>query len=327
MLRSVTRRSILRLVGFVVLLFGALSSAASAAPTIAITVAPDPVESIATQLGVTGTNDQQQLRVVLHVKPAGGSSCAANVSADDGREVVARWAKQGPFAETENHTFARAGDYLLCAWAQTDVFSSAPALAAASAVISVRIPKLSLSLSAPPTVRQEQTFQVTVTAQAETERGVYVSSIPDTGRGCPANFAALAAGVGERDVLTSWWVTGGPLTRTENTTLSTPGRYLICGYFQFGDTGSPPEAVASTALTVLAPCVIPSLAGKSRTKAEQALIKANCSLGKVKKDYSSKYAKGKVVRSNQKAGTVLAPSARVGIVVSKGKKKAKKRRR
>jgi hypothetical protein len=292
---------------------------------LSLTSAPDPVESVATQIGVSGTGAVSGDDVTLHLKPSGGTACGANPSADDGAEVIYRANINGSYSESRNQTFDAAGTYVLCAW--TEHSGSAAVTASATATVTVRIPHLALGIAAPDSAAADATFQVTTTAQAEAGRTVYLGAVPDTGRGCSANYAALDDSSGFKEIRYAWSVTGGPLTDTQNVSFSEPGPYLLCAYFEYGGTGTPPEAVASRPLTILAPCVVPNLVGIGRQKAEGLIAAAHCTLGKVTKTKSKKYKKGKVVRTNRKPGTELASGAAVGIVVSSGHPKKKKKRK
>lgn len=71
-------------------------------------------------------------------------------------------------------------------------------------------------------------------------------------------------------------------------------------------------------------CIVPKLKGKKVKAARKALRKANCKVGKVKRSFSGKFNKGRVVKGRTKPGKVLPAGAKVGIKVSKGEKNARK---
>lgn len=229
-----------------------VAPAALATPSINTSVGPDPVESVTTQLGLTGNSDENDGYIQLNVKPTGGTDCGANPDADNGSEVLEDYVDAGAINESNNYTFQNAGSYLLCGWLEDNGPNGRQVVAHISTTISVRRPKLSLSIAAPASVQPNTTFQVTTTAQAEASRDVYVRVVPDTGRGCPANASAAA----DSDVTTiedGWNVTGGPLNDTQNVSISDLGKYLACGYFQYNTTDSPPEATAVAPLEVATP--------------------------------------------------------------------------
>lgn len=67
-------------------------------------------------------------------------------------------------------------------------------------------------------------------------------------------------------------------------------------------------------------CIVPKLKGKKAPAARKALKRANCKVGKVRRSFSGKVKKGRVIKQGVKPGKVLSEGARVGIKVSKGEK-------
>ncbi|MCW3064786.1 MAG: hypothetical protein JWN32_1958 [Solirubrobacterales bacterium] len=65
-------------------------------------------------------------------------------------------------------------------------------------------------------------------------------------------------------------------------------------------------------------CRVPKVANKTLTAAENALRKAKCTVGKIKKAKSSHVKKGRVISSSPPAGSVYASSKKVNLVVSRG---------
>ena len=65
-------------------------------------------------------------------------------------------------------------------------------------------------------------------------------------------------------------------------------------------------------------CTVPSVTGKTVPAAKQALARANCRIGAIRRAYSQRVARGRVISETPKAGTVLPRSGKVGIVVSRG---------
>ena len=68
------------------------------------------------------------------------------------------------------------------------------------------------------------------------------------------------------------------------------------------------------------PCVVPKVVGATLKKAKAAITKAHCKTGKVKRAYSKRVKKGRVLRETPKARTRLANGAKVSLVVSRGRK-------
>ena len=174
----------------------ALSCTASALanPTIELTRGTaEPVESIATQLGAVVTNGGGY-DLFMHVKPMGGAGCGANPEADSGESVFAYenlTKETNPVALSRNWTFRSAGNYRVCAWVTNSPSESA---AFAETTLQVRRPHLALSVTAPPTVAENQAFEVVTTAQAETERPVYEYVLRNTGSAmCSARTSSTKA--------------------------------------------------------------------------------------------------------------------------------------
>jgi hypothetical protein len=283
------RRSILT-VALSLLAIAAGATAAQAASSIAITVGADPVEGITTQVGVTGSVSSTNEYYYLAYKPAGGLPCGANYSADDGIGLLNNGSsgQAGPFARSVNLAFPSAGSYLVCAWLQSN---STTVTAVDAKTVQVRIPKLSLAISAPTAVAPGQTFQITTTSQAEAQRDLWVYALVDTGRGCPANASAASDAEVSR-VMNGRYVLGGPTTSTENLTLQNAGQYLLCGYIHYNGSSKPPEATASAVFNVVAPppppppppsCVVPAVVkDEPLALTRSRLTAASCSAGKAR---------------------------------------------
>jgi hypothetical protein len=67
------------------------------------------------------------------------------------------------------------------------------------------------------------------------------------------------------------------------------------------------------------PCSVPNVVGKRPASAKSSIKKKHCRTGKVGYAYSTKVAKGRVVSQSRRAGRVLAPGAKINIVVSRGR--------
>jgi uncharacterized repeat protein (TIGR01451 family) len=77
---------------------------------------------------------------------------------------------------------------------------------------------------------------------------------------------------------------------------------------------------ASVVSNVVKPCVVPKLKKLRLKKAKKKLRVAGCKPGKVKRRFSGKIKKGKVVRSGKRRGVVLPTGTKVKLTVSKGPK-------
>ena len=328
----VFRRTAASVVAALVVVLLWVPVAARAAPTIQLSVAADPAESITTQISASGTDDSpsQSAQLQVTLKTAGGQPCGANYEADNGSTITQGGGgvqiSNGPYAWTVNYTFSSAGSYLICAWIEDYSQTPTTVLATASLAVTVRPPHLSASISVPSTVQTGQAFQVATTAQAETSRDLYELVIANTGDGCPANAAAAESAPksssvfanGEDDSIS---VVGGPTTDTENQQFSVAGAYLYCAYWEYPNSSSPPEGTTSASLTVAAPphCVVPKVvANMSLGEARSALAAAHCGAGTVTRVASRSVTRGNVVRYSSAAGTKLADRATIAIVISAG---------
>jgi hypothetical protein len=300
---------------------GATAPAAPATTSLSVTVGNDPVENVVAQIGVAGTVPDDDERVYLHKKKAGGSGCAADPDADDGDYVMyPHLTTAGDYAQSSNTTFWSAGTYLLCAWLKRT--SDGTILLTDARTITVRVPRLGLAAAASPAVvHAGEPFKIVASAQAEAERRLYVFAIVDTGRGCPAN--ASAADEGDVSNPFSKAVLGGPTILSATLMLNTPGAYLVCGYFQYEYSFDPPEAVSASAFTVLAPpspCVVPAvIAHEAVAQAKGRLAAASCTPGQVHYAASAHHARGTMLKFGQAAGTRLANAATVDLYVSEGR--------
>lgn len=70
-------------------------------------------------------------------------------------------------------------------------------------------------------------------------------------------------------------------------------------------------------------CLVPLLAGHKLADAKKALGKANCGVGRLTSETSSKVAKGSVISSNPAVGKILTAGSPVALRVSTGTKKSK----
>jgi hypothetical protein len=305
-----------------------LSAAASAAesPALSISVGADPVESITTQLGLTGTFTGPDL-LQMTVKPSGGEGCGANAPADKGMELITSYG-EGNRSSSRNWTFETAGAYLICAWLTDQSETPTKVVATASQTVSVRIPHLSVAIVAPARVRPKQTFQIATTAQAETSRELGEWIIPNTGRGCPAN--SQAAGSTSNAIQVDfpnhgqdWSIDGGPFTEAVNTHLESTGSYLVCAYFQYQSSAAVPEAATSAPILVVNPppaCVVPHLQRNTTlARAERLILAAHCKVGTIRHLASKRYRRGAVIGLSPAPGSRHANSTVVAVTVSRGR--------
>jgi subtilisin family serine protease len=68
-------------------------------------------------------------------------------------------------------------------------------------------------------------------------------------------------------------------------------------------------------------CVVPSVKGKTLAAARKALVARKCALGKVRRAYSAKVKKGRVVAQGRRPGSRLKRGTKVSVVVSRGRRR------
>ena len=68
-------------------------------------------------------------------------------------------------------------------------------------------------------------------------------------------------------------------------------------------------------------CNVPNVVGLKKGKAIDAIVAANCTVGTLKKKFSKKVKKKKVIKQKPAAGTTLPAGSPVDLKISKGKKK------
>src|SRR4029077_13048999 len=73
--------------------------------------------------------------------------------------------------------------------------------------------------------------------------------------------------------------------------------------------------LVTTAPTV---CVVPTVVGKTLNRAERAIVRAHCALGKVRNKASRTVAPGHIVSQSPAAARHLAGGSRVNVVLSTG---------
>jgi alpha-tubulin suppressor-like RCC1 family protein len=103
---------------------------------------------------------------------------------------------------------------------------------------------------------------------------------------------------------------------------------LVAGGVVCWQAGATSEAVpapvdmAGTTGSVLkvGNCVVPGVVGKALRAAKRALVRAHCSVGKVRRAYSARLAAGRVLSQRPRRGRRLAFGAKVRLVVSRGRR-------
>jgi hypothetical protein len=77
--------------------------------------------------------------------------------------------------------------------------------------------------------------------------------------------------------------------------------------------------VRSVTGSFLKNCAVPKLKGKSLRKARRAIKAHDCRVGKIRRAFSTKIKKGRVVSQKPRAGRRLKHGAKVTVVISRGR--------
>ena len=227
-----------------------LAPVAALADSMALSISPEPVANLTSEVTHTASSEEGTLAVVAANNP--GVPCAANPAADDGQTItpghIFDAGSVGGFSGSVNYTPPSTGAYTLCGWLEIPAgfieTDGGPITAAASLPINVRAPRISLALSFPRRPQPGHGFTLDLTASSEVKREVVVEGIPLTRRGCPVNYAAE-----EADHLIDKNVTGGPWRLASNVEPLRRGTYIFCAWADpTEDAGLEPQA--STSLTV-----------------------------------------------------------------------------
>ena len=83
---------------------------------------------------------------------------------------------------------------------------------------------------------------------------------------------------------------------------------------------NPAKRVARAFKVLRPPCSVPSVVGKKLAAAKTSIKRKHCRTGTVGYAYSTKIATGRVVSQSRRASRVLAPGAKINIVVSRGRR-------
>jgi hypothetical protein len=216
-----------------------------------LSLAPEPVEELTSQITWTATSERGTFTVVAVNNP--GVPCAATPKADNGTTVtpghLLEPGNSGAYTGTTNYTPPSTGAYTVCGWLELPAglleTDGGPVTVATSLPLDVRLPHISLALSFPRRPAPGKRFTLDLLSSSEVEREVVVEGIPYTRRGCPVNYAADDA-----QHLVDVNVTGGPWRSAVNVSpLRTGARYIFCAWADPPtDDGLYPEATTSLLL-------------------------------------------------------------------------------
>jgi len=129
---------------------------------------------------------------------------------------------------------------------------------------------------------------------------------------------ALDRSFGNRGIVTTTYA-DDPLNYGSALALQPDGKILVAG----NSSGLPLTSIQVGVVRLVGDgtCVVPNVRRKPLASAKRALTRAGCSPGRVSRRFSTSVKKGRIVSQRPGAGASLAASARVDLVVSKGKRR------
>jgi beta-lactam-binding protein with PASTA domain len=68
-------------------------------------------------------------------------------------------------------------------------------------------------------------------------------------------------------------------------------------------------------------CVVPKVKGRTLPQARTLLKSKRCTLGRVRRAYSPKVKKGKIISQGRQPGVRLARGTRVSVLISRGRRR------
>jgi hypothetical protein len=314
----------------------AAPSAAHAAPSIAINAPDSGVDSVAIEMGISGTATSSSNTAWLAVEYP-GDPCSTDPQQNRSNSISG-----GTFSQSTgsgDYSFSMRvgfdqyydppGTYVLCAWL-TDENQNGAVVANTSRPFELRSPQLSLSIAVPPVVTRDKPFDISAIAQAEAPRSVWLNILPDTSA-CPATESGAEQTLGQTEPIFDHPVFG-PVTLPTSQTLHATGSYLACGYFyrevahgHNDEITRPPEATAQTSIHVIPPCVVPHRVRGMRLAAAKTLVlQGNCRLGRTKHVPSHRYLRGRVTGASVPLDQDQDPGHLVHLSVSTGTRPAKR---
>jgi hypothetical protein len=156
-------------------------------------------------------------------------------------------------------------------------------------------------------------------AATKAAQAITITTHAPTAAALGTHFTVAASGGGSGNAVTL--SSGGACSNSGATfTMNSPRGTCTVRYDQAGNGnyGAAPE-VTETVNAVRSPCVVPKLKGKSLKAAKRALGAHSCSPGKVKRAFSTRVKRGRVISQRPKRGRHLNYGAKVSLIISKGK--------
>src|SRR3954451_14445554 len=158
----------------------------------------------------------------------------------------------------------------------------------------------------------------TVTATKASQTITVTKHAPSSAK-LGSHFTVGAVGGGSGNAVT--FSSGGACSNSGATfTMTSASGVCTVKYDQAGNGNynAAPEVTETVNALPARPCVVPKLKGKTFKAAKRALRTHSCSLGRVKRAFSARVKKGRVISQRPTPGRRLKHGAKVSLVVSKG---------
>jgi uncharacterized delta-60 repeat protein len=112
----------------------------------------------------------------------------------------------------------------------------------------------------------------------------------------------------------------GPEDQADDGSLQPDGKLVVSGMTTQAPSSGPYDFAVARFVAVRY-CLVPNVRRKALGAARTALRRAHCTGGKIKRRYSSRVRRGRVISQTPRAGAKLAEGAKVALVVSRGRRR------
>jgi hypothetical protein len=304
------------------LAFSGTAAADSASISVTTTAGKsDPVTDVPRTFTLSG-NVASEKNYFVKYRRTGGAPCAGSAEADAGETLTGSWYGSedvnGDFSNAQALTWSDPpGAYLFCIWLAE---GENQVVTPISQVIRFRSPTGTISaIISPTSPRIGRQTTVTVSGSSEADREVYAIV-----RGAGAPCAPTPAADSGSSLIYGDSV-NGTFGKRATWTPESSGNHVICLWLANGENDATPIAgpqpVPFTVAARRKPaCVVPRIKRGTRlATAKRRIRAARCRVGKVRRKRSA-VRRGRVVKTTLPRGTRLRNRARVGLVVSRGRR-------
>jgi hypothetical protein len=299
----------------------------------------DPAAGLPRIFTVSG-NVAVPTKLFVKYRGPGGAPCAPNAESDTGsyldgqylwNSTFYRAAVEGTFAIHEVITWSSPGPVVFCIWLAGEEKEIANPI---TQTITFRSPGGTITATVNPTTPTPgQRATVIVTGSSEAPAKVYAKIRSAGGASCAPAFEADSG----EDLIDGESVNGSFSVQSQTAALKA-GQYLLCLWLATGPAETPaiagPQPETFSVGTPPPPpppppapsCIVPHVgAAVSLRTIERRLTAAHCGLGRIRYAFSAHRRRGAVISLSSKAGTLLSSRYPVGVLVSLGRHRYRRR--